>query len=196
MSDEEAEPVYNTIANTEHNYILADTDKKISDLISILKSAKEYCYDSETTGLDTLEAELVGLSFAVKAHEAYYVPIPAEKDKAQAIVEKFRPIFEDENKILVGQNIKYDYQVLKNYNVIIKNKFWDTMVAHFLIQPDMRHNMNVLSETYLNYEPVSIEELIGKKGKNQTSMRDVPVEQIKDYAAEDADVTIQRYFCS
>jgi len=137
-----------------------------------------------------LEAELVGLSFAVKAHEAYYVPIPAEKDKAQAIVEKFRPVFEDESKILVGQNIKYDYQVLKNYNLLIKNKFWDTMVAHFLIQPDMRHNMTVLSETYLNYEPVSIETLIGK-GKNQTSMRDAPLEQIKDYAAEDADVTIQ-----
>lgn len=191
VSDEEVEPVYKTIADTEHNYILVDDDKKLNDLISILKSAKEYCYDSETTGLDTLEAELVGLSFSVKAHEAYYVPIPAEKDKAQAIVEKFRPIFEDESKILVGQNIKYDYQILKNYNLLIKNKFWDTMVAHFLIQPDMRHNMNVLSETYLNYEPVSIEELIGKKGKNQTSMRDVPVEQIKDYAAEDADVTIQ-----
>lgn len=188
---DETETNFKTIADTEHNYILADDDKKINDLISVLKSAKEYCYDSETTGLDTIEAELVGLSFAVKAHEAYYVPIPAEKDKAQAIVEKFRPVFEDENKILVGQNIKYDYQVLKNYNVIIKNKFWDTMVAHFLIQPDMRHNMNVLSETYLNYEPVSIETLIGKKGKNQTSMRDAPIEQIKDYAAEDADVTIQ-----
>lgn len=187
----EAEPVYNTIANTEHNYILVDDEKKLDDLISLLKSSKEYCYDSETTGLDTIEAELVGLSFAVKAHEAYYVPVPAEKNKAQALIEKLRPVFEDESKILIGQNIKYDYQVLKNYNLIIKNKFWDTMVAHFLIQPDMRHNMNVLSETYLNYEPVSIEELIGKKGKNQTSMRDVPVEQIKDYAAEDADVTIQ-----
>jgi DNA polymerase-1 len=182
---------FKTIADTEHNYILVDDDAKLEALLVLLKVATEYCYDSETTSLDTLEAELVGLSFAVKAHEAYYVPIPAEKDKAQAIVEKFRPVFEDENKILVGQNIKYDYQVLKNYNVIIKNKFWDTMVAHFLIQPDMRHNMNVLSETYLNYEPVSIETLIGKKGKNQTSMRDAPIEQIKDYAAEDADVTIQ-----
>ncbi len=190
VSSEEAEPVYNTIANVEHNYILADTDAKINDLISVLNKHTEYCYDSETTGLDTLEAELVGLSFSVKPHEAYYVPIPAEKDKAQAIVEKFRPVFEDETKILVGQNIKYDYQILKNYNLLIKNKFWDTMVAHFLIQPDMRHNMTVLSETYLNYEPVSIETLIGK-GKNQTSMRDAPLEQIKDYAAEDADVTIQ-----
>lgn len=182
---------YNTIANTEHNYILVDDDKKLSDLIAVLNKHNEYCYDSETTGLDTIEAELVGLSFAVKAHEAYYVVIPPEKEKAQLIIEKLRHIFEDENKVLIGQNIKYDYQVLKNYNVVIKNKFWDTMVAHFLIQPDMRHNMNVLSETYLNYEPVSIETLIGKKGKEQTSMRDVPVEQIKDYAAEDADVTIQ-----
>jgi DNA polymerase-1 len=191
VSNEEAEPVYNTIANVAHNYILVDDNAKLDALIVLLNAAIEYCYDSETTSLDTLEAELVGLSFAVKPHEAYYVPVPAEKDKAQAIVEKLRPVFEDENKILIGQNIKYDYQVLKNYNVIIRNKFWDTMVAHFLIQPDMRHNMNVLSETYLNYEPVSIETLIGKKGKNQTSMRDAPIEQIKDYAAEDADVTIQ-----
>jgi DNA polymerase-1 len=188
---EDQKITFKTITDVEHNYILVDDDKKLNDLIAVLKPAQEYCYDSETTALDTIEAELVGLSFSVKAHEAYYVVIPPEKEKAQAIIEKLRPIFEDESKILIGQNIKYDYQVLKNYNLIIKNKFWDTMVAHFLIQPDMRHNMNVLSETYLNYEPVSIETLIGKKGKTQTSMRDVPVEQIKDYAAEDADVTIQ-----
>lgn len=187
----EEEPNFKTIADVEHNYILVDDDQKLETMISVLKNHKEFCYDSETTGLDTIEAELVGLSFAVKAHEAYYVVIPPEKEKAQAIIEKLRPLFEDESKILIGQNIKYDYQVLKNYNVTIKNKFWDTMVAHFLIQPDMRHNMNILSETYLNYEPVSIETLIGKKGKTQMSMRDVPVEQIKDYAAEDADVTIQ-----
>ncbi|HWY10507.1 MAG TPA: DNA polymerase I [Bacteroidia bacterium] len=191
VSAEGEEHVYSTIADTTHNYILVNDDKKLADLISVLNKHTEYCYDSETTGLDTLEAELVGLSFSVKSREAYYVPIPAEKDKAQAIIEKLRPIFEDEKKILIGQNIKYDYQVLKNYNVFIKNKFWDTMVAHFLIQPDMRHNMDVLSETYLNYSPVSIETLIGKKGKNQSSMRDVPTEQIKEYAAEDADVTYQ-----
>lgn len=190
-SDAEVEVNYNTIANTEHKYILVDDPSKLNELIAVLNAATEFCYDSETTGLDTLVAELVGLSFAVKPHEAYYVVIPAEKEKAQAIIEQLRPIFENENKILIGQNIKYDYQILKNYNLVIKNKLWDTMVAHFLIQPDMRHNMNVLAETYLNYSPVSIEDLIGKKGKNQISMRDVPLEQIKEYAAEDADVTIQ-----
>ena len=152
---------------------------------------QEYCFDSETTGLNALEAEIVGLSFSIKAHEAYYVSIPADKNEAQKILEKLKPIFENETKILIGQNIKYDYHILKNYNISIKNKLWDTMVAHFLIQPDMRHNMDVLAETYLNYSPVSIETLIGKRGKNQLSMRDVPVEQIKDYAAEDADVTFQ-----
>ena len=190
-SDAEAEINYNTITNVDHKYILVDDPSKLNDLIAVLNAATEFCYDSETTGLDTLVAELVGLSFAVKPHEAYYVVIPAEKEKAQAIIEQLRQVFENENKILIGQNIKYDYQILKNYNLIIKNKLWDTMVAHFLIQPDMRHNMNVLAETYLNYSPVSIEDLIGKKGKNQISMRDVPIEQIKEYAAEDADVTIQ-----
>lgn len=190
-SETEVEVNYNTITNVEHKYILVDDQAKLTELISVLNAAGEFCYDSETTGLDTLVAELVGLSFAVKPHEAYYVVIPPEKEKAQAIIEQLRPIFENENKILIGQNIKYDYQILKNYNLIIKNKLWDTMVAHFLIQPDMRHNMNVLAETYLNYSPVSIEDLIGKKGKNQISMRDVPLEKIKEYAAEDADVTIQ-----
>ncbi len=188
---EVAEKNFKTILDTKHNYILVDDDKKLQDLIAVLNKAKEFCYDSETTGLNALEAELVGLSFAVKAHEAYYVVIPPEKQKAQAIVEKLRSVFEDTSKTLIGQNIKYDYHVLENYGVKIKNKLWDTMVAHFLIQPEMRHNMNVLSETYLNYAPVSIETLIGKKGKNQISMREVPIEQIKDYAAEDADVTIQ-----
>lgn len=187
----ETEKIFKTIQNVKHEYILVDNENKLNELITVLNNAKEFCYDSETTGLNALEAELVGLSFSVKAHEAYYVVIPAEKKNAQAIIEKLRPVFEDENKVLIGQNIKYDYHVLENYDVTIKNRLWDTMVAHFLIQPEMRHNMNVLSETYLNYAPVSIETLIGKKGKNQISMRDVPVEQIKDYAAEDADVTFQ-----
>lgn len=187
----DAEPNFNTIANVDHNYILVDTTEKLNQLISVLKSANEYCFDTETTGLDALQAELVGISFAVKSHEAYYLVVPAEKDKALEITEALRCIFEDESKILIGQNIKYDYHILKNYNLTIKNKMWDTMVAHFLIQPDMRHNMDVLAETYLNYSPVSIETLIGKRGKNQLSMRDVAIEQIKDYAAEDADITLQ-----
>ncbi len=189
--ESEPETNHETISTVAHQYILVDTDEKLNELISVLNSVQEYCFDSETTGLNALEAEIVGLSFSIKAHEAYYVSIPADKNEAQKILEKLRPIFENETKILIGQNIKYDYHILKNYNISIKNKLWDTMVAHFLIQPDMRHNMDVLAETYLNYSPVSIETLIGKRGKNQLSMRDVPVEQIKDYAAEDADVTFQ-----
>jgi len=189
--ESEPETNHETISTVAHQYILVDTDEKLNELISVLNSVQEYCFDSETTGLNALEAEIVGLSFSIKAHEAYYVSIPADKNEAQKILEKLRPIFENESKILIGQNIKYDYHILKNYNISIKNKLWDTMVAHFLIQPDMRHNMDVLAETYLNYSPVSIETLIGKRGKNQLSMRDVPVEQIKDYAAEDADVTFQ-----
>lgn len=189
--ESEPETNHETISTVAHQYVLVDTDEKLNELISVLNSVQEYCFDSETTGLNALEAEVVGLSFSIKAHEAYYVSIPADKNEAQKILEKLRPIFENESKILIGQNIKYDYHILKNYNISIKNKLWDTMVAHFLIQPDMRHNMDVLAETYLNYSPVSIETLIGKRGKNQLSMRDVPVEQIKDYAAEDADVTFQ-----
>lgn len=189
--ESEPETNHETISTVAHQYILVDTDEKLNELISVLNSVQEYCFDSETTGLNALEAEVVGLSFSIKAHEAYYVSIPADKNEAQKILEKLRPIFENESKILIGQNIKYDYHILKNYNISIKNKLWDTMVAHFLIQPDMRHNMDVLAETYLNYSPVSIETLIGKRGKNQLSMRYVPVEQIKDYAAEDADVTFQ-----
>lgn len=190
QGEEEAKN-YNTIANVEHQYFLVDDEKKIQDLISVLNKHKEYCFDSETTGLNSLEAEIVGLSFSVKPHEAYYVFVPEERKKAQELLEKLRPVFEDESKILIGQNIKYDYHMLRNYSIVIKNKMWDTMVAHFLIQPEMRHNMNVLAETYLNYSPVSIEDLIGKKGKNQISMRDVAINVIKDYAAEDADVTFQ-----
>lgn len=190
-TESETETNFETIASVKHNYILVNDNEKLYHLTTILNSVKEFCFDTETTGLDALQAELVGLSFSVKAHEAYYVAIPGEKEKAQEILEQLRPVFEDESKILIGQNIKYDYHILKNYNLTIKNKLWDTMVAHFLIQPDMRHNMDTLSETYLNYSPVSIETLIGKKGKNQLSMRDVPVEQIKEYAAEDADVTLQ-----
>lgn len=189
-----AEPVvtnFRTIADTEHTYEVAESSEKIAELIKALQEHSEYCFDSETTSLNTLDAELVGLSFAVKPHHAWYVPMPESREEAQKILEKFRPVFEDESKILVGQNIKYDYQVLRNYNMIIRNRLFDTMVAHFLIMPDMRHNMDVLSETYLNYTPVSIEALIGKKGKDQISMRMVEQEKIADYAAEDADVTLQ-----
>lgn len=184
-------PTFKTIKDVEHHYELTDTPEKINNLISVLKEAKEFCFDTETTGLNSLEAEIVGLSFAVKAYHAYYVPINSDRNKATETLKLFSDLFSDENKTLIGQNIKYDYHILQNYGIEIKNKMFDTMVAHFLIMPEMRHNMDVLSETYLKYTPVSIETLIGKRGKEQMSMRDVPMDLIKEYAAEDADVTLQ-----
>lgn len=188
------EPVqtnFKTINDVEHSYELIDTIEKRRELITILEQHTEFCFDSETTSLNTLEAEIVGLSFSVKPLQAYYVPISENREEALNVLEEFKSIFNATSKTLIGQNIKYDYQVLKNYGITITNKLFDTMVAHFLIMPDMRHNMDVLSQTYLNYSPVSIETLIGKKGKEQGSMREVAIEKIKDYAAEDADVTIQ-----
>jgi DNA polymerase I len=191
-SDSEAAPAnFNTIANTTHNYILIDTKEKRAELIAKLKAATEFSYDSETTGLNVHEVEAVGLSFSLECNQGYYIPLPEDQAEAKIIIEEFKPIFEDENKILIGQNIKFDLQILKNYGIEIKNKLFDTMVAHFLIKPEMRHNMNLLAETYLNYSPVSIETLIGKNKKEQISMRMVNLEQIKEYAAEDADVTLQ-----
>ena len=190
--DEQAAPViHKTIADIPHEYILVDTEEKLEALLQKLMAVDEFCFDSETTSLNTLEAEIVGLSFAVQSHHGWYIPISANKEEATKTLQKFQHIFNDNNKILIGQNIKYDYQVLKNYGINIHNKLFDTMVAHFLIVPDMRHNMDVLAETYLNYSPVSITELIGKKGKEQGSMRDVEIEKIKEYATEDADITLQ-----
>jgi DNA polymerase-1 len=192
QADEPAtSPNFKTIHDVEHQYELVDTSEKMQALVSLLSQSTEYCFDSETTSLNTLDAELVGLSFSVKAHEAFYVPISENKNEALEQLNPLLPIFADASKVMIGQNIKYDYQVLKNYAVDIKNQLFDTMVAHFLIVPDMRHNMDVLAQTYLNYAPVSIQTLIGKKGKEQTSMRDVEIALIKDYAAEDADVTYQ-----
>lgn len=187
----EAAPIYKTIADVSHNYILVDSPEKINELINILSSNTEFCFDSETTSLDVLNAEVVGLSFSVKPLEAYYVPVSPDKDQAIHLLKQFEPIYSDTSKTLIGQNIKYDYHILSNYGIRISNKLFDTMVAHFLFMPDMRHNMDVLSQTYLNYQPVSIETLIGKKGKDQISMRDVAIEKITEYAAEDADVTLQ-----
>ena len=183
--------IFKTIKETTHQYHLIDTLEKRTKLISQLNQQKEFCFDTETTGLDTRSAELVGMSFAYKSFEAYYIPVSENRDEAQSMVNEFKALFENEAITKIGQNIKYDMSVLRSYGVEIKGKLFDTMVAHFLIQPEMRHNMNVLAETYLDYSPVSIETLIGKKGKGQLSMRDVPVEQLVDYAAEDADVTFQ-----
>jgi DNA polymerase-1 len=189
--DAPAPAVYRTIKETAHTYHMMDTKEKREQLVAGLNAQEAICFDTETTGLDANNVELVGMSFAYKTGEAYYVPVPENYNEAQEIVNEFRPVFENEHTIKIGQNIKYDLSVLKWYGIEIKGKLFDTMIAHFLIQPEMRHNMNVLAETYLGYSPVSIETLIGKRGKGQISMRAVPLEDIKEYAAEDADITLQ-----
>lgn len=183
--------VHHTLQDTPHTYYLVDTSEKRKQLIKELSSQKAICFDTETTGVDAHNAELVGLSFAWTTHEAYYVVIPQTYHDAQQVINEFKPLFANESITKIGQNIKYDMSILKWYGLEVKGKLFDTMLAHFLIQPDMRHGMNVLAEAYLNYSPVSIETLIGKKGKEQKSMRDVPLETLVDYAAEDADVTLQ-----
>lgn len=179
------------INNVPHEYILADTKEKRAELIAELKQHKTICFDTETTGTDANCCELVGLSFAIKHHHGWYVPIPADPKEAKAIVEEFKPVLEDEHIGKIGQNIKFDVLMLKWYGLQVKGSLFDTMLAHYVLDPDTRHNMDVMSENYLGYKPVSITELIGAKGKAQGSMRDVEIEKIKDYAAEDADITLQ-----
>ncbi|MEL1252698.1 DNA polymerase I [Flavobacterium sp. DGU38] len=182
---------YNTLENTEHSYQTIQGDLGIKLLLQNLEKQTSVCFDTETTGIDALHAELVGMSFAYEKGKAFYVPFPENQEEAQTLVNKFVPFFENENIEKIGQNLKYDLKILSNYGVTVKGKLFDTMIAHYLINPDMRHNMDILAETYLKYSPKSIETLIGKKGKNQLSMRNVPLEDIKEYAAEDADITLQ-----
>jgi DNA polymerase I len=179
------------ITNTPHKYVCADTVEKIESLIAQLQIEKEVSFDTETTGIDANNADLVGLSFSWKPGEAYYVPVPAERNQTLKILNSFRPLFENQNRIWIGQNIKYDMLVMKWYGIEIKGKIFDTMLAHYVIDPDGKRSMDLLSVQYLGYEPVPIEELIGKKGKNQGNMRDVAIEKITEYAAEDADITLQ-----
>ncbi|MBG9375590.1 DNA polymerase I [Panacibacter sp. DH6] len=179
------------IHNTPHTYILADTEEKITALVKELAAQQEICFDTETTGIDANDAELVGLSFAYKPFEAYYVPCPADGQATKKILSLFAPLFDAENITWIGQNVKYDMLILKWYGIEIKGGIYDTMLAHYVIEPEGRRSMDLLSAQYLGYEPVHIEELIGKKGKNQGNMRDVAIEKIKDYAAEDADITLQ-----
>ena len=174
-----------------HDYRAVNTKPLMEALLKHLLLQDEVCFDTETTALESKDAELVGLSFAYRAGEAFYVPVPADRNEAQDIVNLFKPFFESESILKIGQNIKYDILVLKNYGIDVKGKLFDTMIAHYLLEPDMRHNMDVLSQTYLNYKPVSIEELIGKKGVAQGNMRDVELDKITAYASEDADVTLQ-----
>ncbi|PSL35498.1 DNA polymerase I [Chitinophaga ginsengisoli] len=179
------------INNTPHNYQLADTQEKRQELLATLLQQQEISFDTETTGTDANAVELVGMSFSIKAGEGWYIPVPADKVLAQEIVDSFRPLFDTTHILFIGQNIKYDMIVLKWYGVEIKGPVFDTMLAHYLIEPEGRRGMDLLSAQYLQYEPVSIETLIGKKGKGQGNMRDVEIEKIKDYAAEDADITLQ-----
>ena len=196
FSDEESDEVqpnsyYATLETTEHHYQVVQGDLPVRLLLQNLMNQPSVCFDTETTGIDTLHAELVGMSFSYSKGKGFYVPFPENQEEAQLLADKFKPFFENESIEKVGQNIKYDLKILANYGIQIKGKLFDTMIAHYLINPDMRHNMDVLSETYLKYAPKSIETLIGKKGKGQQSMRDVPLEDIKEYASEDADITLQ-----
>lgn len=182
---------YKTIHNTDHQYYLADSKTKRDELINHLSRQNSFCFDTETTGINANESELVGISFCWKPGEAWYVPIPENYQEAVAVASEFKGVLEDEKIEKVGQNLKFDISILKWYEINVQGPVFDTMLAHYLIQPDMRHGMDLLAETYLDYKPVSIEQLIGKKGAKQQSMRMVDIETIKEYAAEDADVTLR-----
>lgn len=187
---------YQTIESKSHFYQYVSSPIARKLLIKKLCSQKSVCFDTETTHIKSLEASLVGIAFSWESKKGYYVPFTQNKDEAQKMLEEFRPFFESESIEKIGQNLKYDIKVLSNYGMQVKGPLFDTMIAHYLINPDMRHNMDILAETYLNYSPISIESLIGKKGKNQLSMQQVPLEKQTEYAVEDADITLQlkQYF--
>lgn len=198
VSAEEAqvETSYKTAENTTHLYQSLESPMARKLFLTKLMQQKEVCFDTETTSLNALEAELVGIAFSYEANKGFYIPFPEDRVAQQELIEELRPFFESREILKIAQNIKYDLKVLAKYNIEVKGNFFDTMIAHYLLQPDMRHNMEVLAETYLNYKPISIEKLIGKKGKNQKSMRTVSIEDQTQYAVEDADITFQlmQYF--
>ena len=182
---------YKKLDTYDHNYQVVQGNMGISLLMRDMMQQKSVSFDTETTGICALTAELVGLSFSWEKGKGFYIPVPANRDEAKELLQKLVPFYESEEIEKVGQNLKYDIEVLSNYGITVKGKFFDTMIAHYLINPDMRHGMDILAETYLKYSPMPIEALIGKKGKNQKSMRDVELELIKEYAVEDADITLQ-----
>ena len=190
VSEEEVASGFKTIANTNHFYQHVESPFSRKLLLKKLMEQTSVCFDTETTGLKALEVELIGIAFSYEIGKGYYVSFPEDQVKTKALLEEFRPFFES-NIEKIGHNLKYDIKVLSNYEMPVKGKLFDTMIAHYLINPDMRHNMDILAETYLNYQPVSITELIGKKGKNQLSMRTVPIAEQTEYAVEDADITFQ-----
>ena len=181
----------NDIKSSTHHYQLIETEDEFRRIIEYFGSKQILSLDTETTSTNPIEAELVGLSFAVEEHEAFYVPVPADRKEAQKIVNLFRPLYENPNILKVGQNLKYDLEVLRNYDVELKGPMWDTMIAHYLIQPELRHNMDYMAEIYLDYQTIHIDELIGPKGKGQRSMRDLSPTLVYEYACEDADITLQ-----
>ena len=185
--------ILKSVADVPHTYHLVDNEEAMWDLAALLGNATQFAFDTETTALDAIQSELVGMSFAMHAHEAYYVPVPADRAAAESVVEIFRSVLENENIMKIGPNIKYDYMGMRNYGVTIGGKMFDTMIAHYLLQPEQRHNMDYLAEVYLQYSTISIDSLIGSKSKGQLSMRQVPLTDICEYAAEDADITWQLY---
>ena len=182
---------FETLKTTPHNYQLIDNEEEMRRICDFFRTKDFLVLDTETTSTSAIDAELVGLSFSVAEHEAFYVPVPAQREEAQKVVDIFRPLYEDEHILKVGQNLKYDLEVLRNYDVHLKGKMWDTMIAHYLIQPELRHNMDYMAEVYLHYKTIHIDELIGPKGKHQGSMRDLNPKEVYEYACEDADITLQ-----
>ncbi len=190
----EKEPLqdnFDSIKTVSHNYVLIENKKDRTELIKKLSEQKDFCFDTETTGLEIISSEIIGLAFSFKEHEAYYVVLPKDFNESKSILEEFKSVFENENIEKTGQNIKYDILMLKNYGIAVNGKLFDTMLAHYLLQPEQAHNLNYLAESYLNYKMVKIEELIGAKGKAQKNMRMVAVEKLKEYAGEDADITFR-----
>ncbi len=185
--------MYKTILDVEHDYQLIQTKEECLSLIELLKSEKQYCFDTETSDLNTFTCNLVGLSFSFKKGTGYYVHLPQERNDALAILDLFQPIFSDKNKTLIGHNIKFDLKVMRQYGIDLKNNLFDTMIAHYLLHPDGKHGMDDVSEKLLCYTPISIESLIGKKGKDQGSMSTLKADEISDYACEDADITYQLF---
>lgn len=182
---------FSTLKTTPHDYQLVEDEAIMREICDFFRTKKNLSLDTETTSTDAISAELVGLSFAVEENQAFYVPVPADHDAAQKIVDIFKPLYEDPDILKIGQNIKYDYEVLRRYGVELRGRMFDTMLAHYLIQPELHHNMDYMAETLLGYQTIHIEELIGTKGKNQKSMRDLQPSQIYEYAAEDADITLK-----
>jgi len=180
-----------TLKTVVHDYQLIENEDDLLKLRDFFLTKEILSLDTETTSTNAIDAELVGLSFAVEEHQAFYVPIPENREEAQKRVEIFRSVYENEKILKIGQNLKYDLEVLRNYDIELKGKMWDTMIAHYLIQPELRHNMDYMAEIYLNYQTIHIDELIGAKGKNQRSMRELDPKEVYEYAAEDADITLQ-----